>query len=218
MSSDSRRPIATRSAGWARWAARHLSRAGVTPNAISLASVGFAAVSGAAAWSGLWLVAAAAIQLRLLCNLFDGMVAVEGGKATPTGGVFNELPDRAADSLTLIGLGYACGWPQLGLWCALGAAITAYIRVLGASLGTPHYFFGPMAKQHRMALCTGALMLAYWWSPWVLVPTLAVILFGTGITCLARARVICRELEKNAAHTLAEASSVIDASDVVIDA
>ncbi len=173
-------------------------------------SVGFAAISGAAAWAGLWLVAAAAIQLRLLCNLFDGMVAVEGGKATPTGGVFNELPDRAADSLTLIGLGYACGWPQLGLWCALGAAVTAYIRVLGASLGTPHYFFGPMAKQHRMALCTGALLLAYW-RPWVLVPTLALILVGTAITCLARTRVICRELEKTAREAAKRTDDADDA-------
>ena len=189
-----RRPIATRSATWARWVARQLDSLGMTPNSISIASIGFAAISGAAAWTGLWLLAAAGIQLRLLCNLFDGMVAVEGGKASPTGGVYNELPDRVADSLTLIGIGYGAGWPQLGLWCALGAAVTAYVRVLGASLGAPHYFFGPMAKQHRMALCTAALIVAYWQS-WVLVPTLAVILAGTLVTSALRARAICAHLE-----------------------
>jgi phosphatidylglycerophosphate synthase len=189
-----RRPIATRSATWARWVARQLDSLGMTPNSISIASIGFAAISGAAAWTGLWLLAAAGIQLRLLCNLFDGMVAVEGGKASPTGGVYNELPDRVADSLTLIGIGYGAGWPQLGLWCALGAAVTAYVRVLGASLGAPHYFFGPMAKQHRMALCTAALIVAYWQS-WVLVPTLTVILAGTLVTSGLRARAICAHLE-----------------------
>lgn len=196
---EGRRPIATRSAGWARWTAQQLDRMGLTPNAISIASIGFAALSGLTAWFGLWLVAALAIQLRLLCNLFDGMVAVEGGKAGPTGGVYNELPDRVADSLTLIGIGYGVGWPQLGLWCALGAALTAYVRVLGASLGAPHFFFGPMAKQHRMALCTLALLLAYWAWSWVLVPTLAVIFAGTLLTSALRARAICRHLEESAA-------------------
>jgi phosphatidylglycerophosphate synthase len=193
---DGRRPIATRSATWARWVARQLDSLGFTPNSISIASIGFAAISGAAAWTGLWLVAAAGIQLRLLCNLFDGMVAVEGGKATATGGVYNELPDRLADSLTLIGIGYGCGWPQLGLWCALGAALTAYVRVLGASLGAPHFFFGPMAKQHRMALCTAALMVAHALWPSLLAPSLGLILAGTLITSALRARAICAHLEK----------------------
>ena len=192
--SDGRRPIATRSAGWARKTAQRLDRWGMTPNSISVASIGFAALSGVAAWNGLWLVAALAIQLRLLCNLFDGMVAVEGGKATPTGGVYNELPDRIADSLTLIGIGYGAGWPQLGLWCALGAAVTAYVRVLGASLGAPHYFFGPMAKQHRMAISTAALLVSIRF-PCVLAPTLWVIFLGTLITSAARTRAICRHLE-----------------------
>jgi phosphatidylglycerophosphate synthase len=189
-----RRPIATRSAGWARWVARQLDGLGITPNAISVASIVFAAISAVAAWSGLWLVAAAGIQLRLLCNLFDGMVAVEGGKAGPTGGVYNELPDRLADSLTLIGIGYAIGWPQLGLWSSLGAAMTAYVRVLGASLGTPHFFFGPMAKQHRMALCTLALVVSHLWSPRLLAPALGVIAVGTFLTSMLRARAICNHL------------------------
>lgn len=195
--SEGRRPIATREAGWAQWVARKMVTAGLTPNSISVASIGCAALGGAAAWMGFWLLAAVGIQLRLLCNLFDGMVAVEGGQATPSGGVYNELPDRVADSLILIGMGYGSGWPQLGLWCALGAAITAYVRVLGASLGTPHYFFGPMAKQHRMALATASLILAYGF-PIVLGPTLAVIFVGTVLTSVRRAGVICTHLESAA--------------------
>ncbi len=191
---EGRRPISTRSAGWARWVARSMADAGLTPNSISVASIGIALIAGVAAWTGIWWAAAVGIQLRLLCNLFDGMVAVEGGKATPSGGVYNELPDRLADSFILIGMGYGAGWPQLGLWCALGAAVTAYVRVLGASLGTPHYFFGPMAKQHRMALATVTLLLAMKWTfvlPW----SLLVILVGTLLTSALRARAVCRFLE-----------------------
>ncbi len=40
--------------------------------------------------------------------------------------------------------------------------LTAYIRVLGGALGTPQYFTGPMAKQHRMFVITlGALLAAF---------------------------------------------------------
>ena len=54
------------------------------------------------------------VQLRLLCNLLDGMVAVEGGRSSPVGALYNEVPDRVADSLLLVALGYAVGIPWLG--------------------------------------------------------------------------------------------------------
>ena len=46
-------------------------------------------------------------QLELLCNLLDGMVAVEGGLGGPTGPLWNELPDRIADSVFIVALGMA---------------------------------------------------------------------------------------------------------------
>ena len=48
------------------------------------------------------------------------MVAVEGGRRTKSGEVFNDLPDRLSDPLILVGAGYALpyAWgPQLG-WAA----------------------------------------------------------------------------------------------------
>jgi hypothetical protein len=79
-----RRPIASRSAGWAKAAAAFLARTRVTPNQISAVSMVFAAI-GAALLAlkpdaiGL-LGCAIAVQARLVCNLLDGMVAIEGGK------------------------------------------------------------------------------------------------------------------------------------------
>ncbi len=113
----------------------------------------------------MWLVVAAAcIQLRLLCNMMDGLVAVEGGRKTPTGDLWNEAPDRIEDSLFLVAAGYAAAgvaWgPLLGWAAALLAMATAYVRALGQSLGLPADFRGPMAKPHRMALLTGAALLA----------------------------------------------------------
>lgn len=81
-----RRPLASRSSGWARWLAARLTMSQVTPNQISLLSVAWAALGGALLfWGAGWLVfiaAAACVQLRLICNLLDGMVAIEGGKST----------------------------------------------------------------------------------------------------------------------------------------
>jgi len=157
-----RRPIAARSTRWATAVAKALARAGVTPNQISLASLVFAALGAAALVQGspaALVLAAAAIQLRLLCNLFDGMVAVEGGQLSPLGSLYNELPDRVSDSVLLVAGGYAAQIPWIGWLCALLAVSTAYIRASGASLGNGQDFQGPMAKPQRMAVLTLACLI-----------------------------------------------------------
>ncbi|MBI4179153.1 CDP-alcohol phosphatidyltransferase family protein [bacterium] len=169
-----RRPLRTRQTRLARAAAARLARAGVAPNAISLASVVFAACAALAlvlhsrapiaARAGLLIAAALSIQLRLLCNLLDGMVAIEGGRATPTGEVFNDAPDRLADAVVLVAAGYSLpgdAWGRdLGWAAALLAVGTAYVRVLGTSLGLRPDFSGPLAKPHRMAVMTAACLVA----------------------------------------------------------
>jgi phosphatidylglycerophosphate synthase len=86
------------------------------------------------------------------------MVAIEGGRKSAVGALYNEVPDRIADSLFLVALGYAIDVPWLGWLAALAAAITAYIRVLGGTFGFPQDFRGPMAKPHRMAVVTIACL------------------------------------------------------------
>lgn len=172
----SRRPLKTRQARWAGALSRLLLRAGVKPDAVSLASVGFAAVAGVCfvavpraccplAWWLLWAGAAAGIQLRLLCNLMDGMLAVEGRLKSPVGDLYNEVPDRLGDILILAGAGLGAAqwhpWAVHAGWGAVAVALlTANVRTLGASLTGSHDFRGPMGKQHRMALMTVACLAA----------------------------------------------------------
>ncbi len=114
-----RRPLKSRSSAWAGGLARALLKAGFTPNPVSVLSVAGAALAGSATvWAGhsghpwvFWLLAALGIQFRLVCNLMDGMLAVEGGLKSATGDLFNEIPDRFADALILVPLGYAAGTP-----------------------------------------------------------------------------------------------------------
>lgn len=202
---DERRPIAARSTVWARVLSAALVRCSITPNHISVLSILFAALGASALlwWPGIGglIACAVCVQLRLICNLLDGMVAMEGGKQTPTGALYNEYPDRIADSLLIIAVGDAAGLPWLGWLGALLAALTAYVRLSGASLGLAQDFRGPMAKQHRMAVLTGACVLAIFellttHTAWVLPAAAVVIAAGSLLTCITRTRAIAIQLRE----------------------
>ena len=210
-----RRPIPSRSASWAILAARRLQRAGVRPNQISMLGVVLAALAAVCLILAgrsqdetrivLLVVAAAAMPLRLLCNMLDGMLAVEGGLTTPSGELYNELPDRLADLLILVGAGYAIvevPWgPELGWAAATTALLTAYVRTLGAAAGASHHFVGPMAKPRRMHVLIAACLLSAvetavgWREGWVLVVALILIIAGGAVTILRRLRRIVADLE-----------------------
>jgi phosphatidylglycerophosphate synthase len=126
---ENRRPLKTRGTPWATRLAQRLAKAGVSPDLLSAASVAAAVLGGAAlCWTGMTagparvlflLLSVVCIQTRLLCNMLDGMVAVEHGRGSPYGPIWNELPDRIADVMFLAGAGY-------GAWAAghdLGAAL-----------------------------------------------------------------------------------------------
>lgn len=175
---------------------------GLTPNGVSLLGIACAAVGGGAAlmtahsahaWAW-WLLAAAGIQLRLFCNMMDGLLAVEGGLKSPTGDLYNEIPDRIDDAFILVPLGYAGGteWSIALGWAAMGGAVvTAYIRALGASLTGRHDFCGPMAKPHRMFAvtvgCLGMMALDLCHVAWPLMFwCLLVVNAGIVVTCWRR--------------------------------
>lgn len=205
MAESDRRPIAARGAGWTRGLLRLLLATSITPNQISVLSIAFAGLGALALVEAplrpwLYVAAALCIQLRLVCNLMDGLVAVEGGRASKLGALYNEFPDRIADSLLLVAAGYAAATPWLGWAGALAAALTAYIRVSGGTLGLAQDFRGPMAKQHRMAVltlaCFAACVEPLIWSNRVALPAACwVLLVGSLATCATRTWAIARQLE-----------------------
>lgn len=191
-----RRPIAARETAPARAAAAWLAGRGVPADAISaagmvfglLAGLSLALAPGEGAWA--WLAGALCVQLRLLANMLDGMVAVARNAASPQGELWNEVPDRVSDSAALIGLGWAAGDLALGLGAALAAMATAYVRALGKGAGAGSDFRGPMAKQQRMFIVTVAalacgLLPAGWTVPLPAI-VLWLILAGSLLTALRR--------------------------------
>ncbi len=162
---EERRPIRSRDTGWAAAISNRLAGAQISPNAISVAGMSAAVIAGFcfAATNqvegflcrAVWFSGALLCQVRLLCNLFDGMVAIKRGVASPVGELYNEVPDRVSDAAVLTGLGFAAGaHPWLGFVAAILAVFVAYIRAMAKSVGAPQDYCGPMAKPQRMAVVT----------------------------------------------------------------
>lgn len=202
---SNRRPLKTRSKPWARQAALLLTRGNISPNQISVASLAFAALGAgllSTVANPVALVGCAiCIQLRLACNLLDGMVAIEGGRQSALGQIYNEFPDRIADALLLIALGYAVQLGWLGWLGTLLAVLTAYVRAFGGSLGLPQDFSGPLAKPQRMAVMTAACLLGALEEPlagtrYALTAAAFIIPFGAAVTCVRRTRRIARQLQR----------------------
>lgn len=222
-----RRAIPQRSSTWAAKLADAMVAAKLTPNRVSVGSVVFAIIGGLGflcsalvATDGArvaWLiVAAVCIPLRLLLNMLDGMLAVEKGLHTPTGDLFNEVPDRLADLVLLATAGYA----TLGIWtigsvdwgvvlgwsAAAFAILTAYVRTLGAANGVGNFFDGPMAKPARMWVLVIA-SLASLLEPLfdarglLLAIALVVILLGSVLTVVMRLRRIAAALHARKVDT-----------------
>ena len=213
---ENRRPLKTRSKAWAGALASSMGRARINPDIISLFSIVFAVLGAGllliaglesnAVLRGVCLIGAAAcVQLRLLANMLDGMVAVEHGLGSSAGPIWNELPDRVADALFLVGAGYAA-WGMgmtagswLGWLAALLAVMTAYVRELGRGLDFPADFSGPMAKPHRMFALTVTCVVSALEPLWkgdgqVLMIGLGVIAAGTVWTVFRRTGTLAKRL------------------------
>jgi len=175
---------------------------GLSPDAISVASSFFALLTLVFQYlyghenikSAIWGIIAT-IQLRLLANMMDGMVALEANKKSKLGEVYNDLPDRISDVLVLIGFSFLLQKFAWGTELCFGAAIlavmTAYIRVLGNTLAVKDLFLGPMAKQHRMAFITGCCLVSLFWSD-IFYPMIIVLNVGMVVTCYRRTRKIAQ--------------------------
>ena len=129
----SRRPLGSRNSGWAVRLAGWAVVKGITPNQISLASVGFAAVGliffvlspfGPAVLQGVCLILAGAmVQARLVCNLIDGMVAIETGWV-----VWKNAPVTARLALPTVTV------PETGCVACQNVPVTPIVPVTGIGL------------------------------------------------------------------------------------
>lgn len=207
-----RRPITSRNTQWAKNFTTYLVKIGASPNNISVWSIFFSVVGAVAIWllpqyGGIWILALC-VLLRLLCNLFDGMVAIELNKNNPLGRIYNEFPDRITDTILIVAVGYACNQLVLSLFGAMFAVATAYVRIFGGSLGFDQDFRGPQSKSQRMGVMIASCVLGQielWMTGtfYCLTIGMLIITIGSLATCITRTialknKILEQESQKNA--------------------
>jgi CDP-diacylglycerol--glycerol-3-phosphate 3-phosphatidyltransferase len=156
-----------------------LARAGLTPNAVTLAALAGSIIVGvviacvtAPATEGLLVIFPPPprtavllllpfwLAVRMALNALDGMMARELHQASRLGGALNEIGDVLADVALYLPLALVHRpslWPVVAF--TLGAALTEFCGVLGVALGARRQYGGPMGKSDRASL-VGALALA----------------------------------------------------------
>ncbi len=206
---EGRRPLKARESNWAKNFAAWMAKQNIQPNFLSVMSMVFGLLSFIAFYAYhktnshvvlYMLIAIIGVAGRGLMNIMDGMVAIEHGKKSAVGGLFNEVPDRVSDTFLIMGAGLLIknlpyGFDLAYIASALAIA-TAYIRNLGASLNCGHFFIGPMAKTHRMAMIVAGCVASIWFSD-VFYYILMVMNVGLIITCYRRLHKIYVTLKNN---------------------
>lgn len=183
-----------------RPAARGLLRAGITPNAVTLAALALSLAMGAALalWpASAWTLAAvpAVLLARMALNALDGMMAREGGQESELGFALNEVGDILADGALYLPFALALGvHPLLAGGFVLLAAASEAAGMLGLATGAGRRYDGPFGKSDRAA-AIGALAIVAaagvplaGWIGWAFAALAALTLFTTINRMLKAAR------------------------------
>jgi CDP-diacylglycerol---glycerol-3-phosphate 3-phosphatidyltransferase len=172
-----------------------LVRRGVSPNAVTLAGIGFGGLAGvtlATVGSPLLAIPAVGVlmALRLAAANLDGAIAREAGTSSRWGAVVNELGDRAAELAVLAGC-FALAPAWLVLAAMLAASAPSWVALAAAAAGAKRINGGPVGKTERCLLLAVVVV-----APAVV---LAVLAAGSLITAGLRLRAVHVELRMSAA-------------------
>ncbi len=186
--------------------ARALHRAGVSPDAVTLAGL---VVVGAGAWrlaEGAWLQAAVILLLALPMDTLDGAVARLHPTFRPFGSFLDSSLDRYADALILggIGLYYAQAGETLLVMLAFvalhGALTISYLRAKAEALDI-QCKIGLFTRFERLAVILAALVGSAVIGPDALDVGLMILAIGTQYTALERLVFVGRTLRTQAQPT-----------------
>jgi CDP-diacylglycerol--glycerol-3-phosphate 3-phosphatidyltransferase len=172
-----------------------LARAGVRPNAVTIAAcVGSIAVGAAVGYGrggASLLLLPAWLLARMILNAIDGVLAREHAMTSRLGAVLNEMGDVVSDLALYLPLAFvrpAAAVAIVGF--SIGAVLTEFAGLLGLAVGSARRYDGPMGKSDR-ALLVGLLGLVTFVAPglvkaWTWVFASAAVL--TIWTCITRIR------------------------------
>lgn len=169
---------------------RLLERLKIGPNAITLASLGFAIL---AAWSlthgeftaGFWLLIGA-----IACDLIDGVAARTQDAQSDRGAFLDSWMDRAVEAIILSGLaiyGRDTLLLEVSLWALIASFLISYARGRAQALGVDCQT-GLMQRPERMFLLAVTLfiapLVAMWIEPTATDPTYHAAIVGIALLAL----------------------------------
>ena len=177
-----------------------LARAGISPDAVTLAAVPVAVLAGAllllSPGAPVLLLAIPVLAIiRLILNLLDGALARHTGRTHPRGELYNELGDRVADVAFLAPVAFLPGANQpVVLLGVLGAVLASFAGLVPRAAGGERIYRGILSKPGRMALLSVFAVAAFvagsgawaWFGP--------LLLAGTVLTLIERIVVGVRRL------------------------
>lgn len=118
-----------------------MSRAGLTPNMLTLIGFGIASVGGLMAAVEWWLLAGIVATVGAAFDMFDGAVARATGRVSKIGAFMDSTFDRWGEGVVYVGIiiGTTQAGFDLGAWLAGAALVSAfmvsYTRAKSESLG-----------------------------------------------------------------------------------
>lgn len=147
----------------------------IHPDVWTWVAVGVSGLAGALFYlslqhPGVLLVIPVLLFLRLMLNVFDGVVAQEAGVSSARGEALSEFADRLSDVAILGGFA-ACGLGRAawGVAAIVVVLLVSYVGILGKAVGAGRQYGGLMGKPDRMVVLIVACLVQYavargWWT------------------------------------------------------
>lgn len=192
---------------------RALVRLGVSPNAITAASLATAAGSAWAFASGRFALGGWLYLFTGILDIFDGRVARATGRVSPGGAFFDSVMDRYSELIVFSGLAYFYrdSWAMLvALAAAIGSVMVSYSRARAEGLDVADVNIGTMQRPERLfylglVSALAPIPEALWghgplpmFAP--VVVALGLLALSANITAVRRIRYTLRALEARAAQ------------------
>lgn len=183
---------------------RGLRRLGITPNAVTLASLFFCGVAAVCIAAGYWAFALTFVVLGGVCDMLDGHLARLSGTESRGGAFLDSFVDRLSDGLLFGGFAMFGAYhsPLLTMWAVValvGAHSTSYARARAGSLKVDAKV-GLLQRPGRVILTGVTLALASlspiqgWNDLDILHLWVPIVAVGSLATALYRAKWVIREL------------------------
>ena len=178
-----------------------LARAGISPDAVTLAAIPVGVLAGVCILASpavpvLLLVVPVLAAVRLILNLIDGALARRTGLMHARGEFYNEVGDRLTDLAFIVPVAFVPGADRTTvLLGAIGAVLASYAGVATRAAGGERVYRGILSKPGRMVMVSAFAVAAFVLGPSAWGPFGPLLLIGTGLTVLERVVVGIRRLD-----------------------